>query len=78
MYHQLELILHNNMLKKYIISIEEEEAYPFDGPKPLFGLVVVRVAHSAPSDHLFPSLLRKLARVVSIRCQWLLPVLRVR
>jgi hypothetical protein len=36
------------MLKKYIISIEEKDNYPFDGPKSAFQMVVVRVTHTLP------------------------------
>jgi hypothetical protein len=38
------------MSKKYIISIEEGESYPFDGAKENFAAVVVRVKPVLPQN----------------------------
>jgi hypothetical protein len=38
------------MSKKYIISIAEQDNYPFDGPKKAFQMVVVRVTHPLPEE----------------------------
>lgn len=66
------------MPKKYIISIEEKDFYPFDGPKPAFQLVVVRIPYTPSANCPFPHLLKRLAIITSLPSPYLLPILRVR
>lgn len=66
------------MSKKYIISIEDHDNYPFDGPKPAFQLVVVRITYAAPQADPFQQLKHKLDAILRLASPFLLGILRVR
>jgi hypothetical protein len=66
------------MSKKYIISIEENDNYPFDGPKPAFQLVVVRITRAAAQGEPFQQLKLKLEAVLRLSAPFLVGILRVK
>ena len=66
------------MSKKYIISIAEEDNYPFDGPKTAFQMVAVRVTHPLPQGRPLEQLKNKLETLALLDSPALIPLTRVK
>lgn len=58
--------------------MEEKDDYPFDGPKPAFQLVVVRIMHAAPQGGPFQQLKHKLDALLRLTTPFLVAVLRIK
>lgn len=69
-------IIFNKMMRKYIISIEDDQFYPFDTHLP-FDHIVIRTSPSTTTALQFQQTREKLHKIVGMTCPFLVQVVRV-